>query len=277
MSRKGGSERLVIEPRTRGFGIDLGELLAYREVVYFLVWRDFKVRYRQTLLGIAWAIIQPILTVAIFTMLFSRLANLPSDGIPYPLFALAGLVPWAFFSQGAGAATTAMINNQDLVKRVYFPRLAIPLAAILSGLADLLIGLALMISLMFFYGQQIGWEIVLLPLFLLMAIAATVGIGLILSALNVRFRDVGHAVPFALQIALFASPIAYPTSVLPDHWRMLYSLNPMVGVVDGVRMSLFGTPMMTEAFLVSLASTLVALIGGILFFHRNERSLADLL
>lgn len=234
-------------------------------------------RYRQTAIGIAWAILQPMLTVAIFTILFSRLAKLPSDGVPYPLFALAGLVPWGFFSQGVTAATNGMMNNQDLVKRVYFPRLAIPLAAIFSGVADLMIGLLLLLALMLFYGQQIGSGIVMLPLFLMLGTAAAIGIGLILSAANVRFRDVGHALPFALQIALLATPIAYPSSVLPEQWRMLYSLNPMVGVVDGVRWSLFGTPPVMESMVISVAATLIALIAGAFYFRHNERSLADLL
>lgn len=277
MSKPDEAKTLVIEPRKGWRFVDLGELWTYREVVFFLVWRDFKVRYRQTAIGIAWAILQPMLTVAIFTILFSRLARLPSDGIPYPLFALAGLVPWGFFNQGVTAATNGMMNNQDLVKRVYFPRLAIPLAAVFSGLADLMIGLLLLVLLILFYGQNIAANVVMLPLFLLLGMAAAIGIGLILSAANVRFRDVGHALPFALQIALLATPIAYPSSVLPEQWRLLYSLNPMVGVVDGVRWSLFGTPIAIESLLVSIAATLIALIGGAFYFRHNERSLADLL
>lgn len=277
MSKSEDSQSLVIAPQKGWHFVDLRELWHYREVVFFLVWRDFKVRYRQTSIGIAWAILQPMLTVTIFTILFSRLARLPSDGVPYPLFALAGLVPWGFFSQGVTAATNGMMNNQDLVKRVYFPRLAIPLAAVFSGLADLGIGLLLLVALILFYGQDISANMVMLPLFLILGMAAAIGIGLALSAANVRFRDVGHALPFALQIALLATPIAYPSSLLPEQWRLLYGLNPMVGVVDGVRWSLFGTPMPVESLLVSIAATLVALIGGAFYFRHNERSLADLL
>jgi len=277
VNAEGNPATLVIEPSRRWRFLDIPELWAYREVVFFLVWRDFKVRYRQTAIGIAWAVIQPMLTVAIFTILFSRLARLPSDGIPYPLFALAGLVPWVFFSQGVTAATNGMMNNQDLVKRIYFPRLAIPLAAIFSGFADLLIGLLLLVLMILFYGQDIGLNILALPLFLALGTAAAIGIGLILSAANVRFRDVGHALPFALQIALLATPIAYPSSVLPEHWRLFYNLNPMVGVVDGVRWSLFGTPIVPEALLISIVTTLLALVGGAYYFRHNERSLADLL
>lgn len=277
MTRSSHPKRLVIEPR-HGWGfVDLRELWAYREVMFFLVWRDFKVRYRQTALGIAWAILQPMATVAIFTILFSRLAKLPTEGVPYPLFALAGLVPWGFFSQGITAATNGMMNNQDLVKRVYFPRLAIPFAAVFSGFADLMIGLVLLIALILVYGQNVSASVVFLPLFLLLGIAAAVGIGLILSAANVRYRDVGHALPFALQIALLATPIAYPTTVLPERWRLLYSLNPMVGVVDGVRWSLFGTPLALESLAISVAATFAALIGGAFYFRRTEQTLADLL
>jgi lipopolysaccharide transport system permease protein len=277
MNEPAGPGSLVIEPRKGWHFVDLRELWGYREVIFFLVWRDFKVRYRQTAIGIAWAVIQPMLTVGIFTILFSRLAKLPSDGVPYPLFALAGLVPWGFFSQGVTAATSGMTNNQDLVKRVYFPRLAIPLAAIFSGLADLAIGLLLLFGLLLFYGQRIGFGILFLPLFLILGMLAAIGLGLILSAANVRFRDVGHALPFALQIALLATPIAYPSSMLPEQWRLLYSLNPMVGVVDGVRWALFGTPIVPESLYVSIAATAVALIGGAYYFRHNERSLADLL
>lgn len=277
MSRAAHSKPLVIERREGWRFVDLYELWVYREVMLFLVWRDLKVRYRQTALGIAWAILQPMLTVAIFTILFSRLARLPSEGVPYPLFALAGLVPWGFFSQGVTAATNGMMNNQDLVKRVYFPRLAIPLAAVFSGFVDLVIGLLLLIALILFYGQNIGPAVLMLPLFLTLGIMAAIGIGLFLSAANVRFRDVGHALPFSLQIALLATPIAYPSSVLPEQWRLLYSLNPMVAVVDGVRWSLFGIPIVLESLLISVAATLVALIGGAYYFRHSERSLADLL
>jgi lipopolysaccharide transport system permease protein len=277
MSKANHTTSLLIEPRRGWSFVDMRELWIYREVIFFLVWRDFKVRYRQTAIGIAWAVLQPMLTVAIFTILFSRLAKLPSDGVPYPLFALAGLVPWSFFSQGVTAATNGMMNNQDLVKRVYFPRLAIPLAAVFSGSADLVIGLVLLVILILFYGQNIGIAILLLPLFLMLGMAAAIGIGLILSAANVRFRDVGHALPFALQIALLATPIAYPSSVLPEKWRLLYSLNPMVGVVDGVRWSLFATSIVPQSLLISIAATFIALIGGAYYFRHNERSLADLL
>lgn len=277
MNRPAEPEQLVIQANERWWSIDLAELWRYHEVIYFLVWRDFKVRYRQTLLGVVWAIIQPLLTVAIFTILFSRLAGISSSGVPYPLFALVGFVPWAFFSYGVGAATGSMISNQDLVKRIYFPRLAIPFAAILSGCADLLIGLALISTCLFYYAQPTGWTILMAPLFLLHAILATCGIGLILAAANARFRDIGHTVPFALQLALLATPIAYPSSAVPEAWQLFYHINPMAGVIDGMRMAVLGIPMHGGAYTVSLAVTLIALLVGLLYFHRNERSMADIL
>jgi lipopolysaccharide transport system permease protein len=277
MSSRHDSEHFIITPRQGWRSVDLAELWRYREVVYFLVWRDFKVRYRQTLLGAAWAAIQPLLTVAIFTFLFSRLARLPSDGVPYPLFALAAFIPWGFFSAGVGGATNAMIGNQDLVKRIYFPRLAIPLAAILSGLPDLLVGLVLLAIFFLYYGLPVGLPVLLVPLFLAQAAVATMGIGFILSAANARYRDIGHAVPFVLQIALLATPVGYASSVLPEQWRLLYALNPMVGVIDGMRFALFGVPLAIDAFAVSLGVALVLLVSGTLYFERNERSLADIL
>jgi len=277
MNRLAETEMQVIQARDSWWSVDLGELWRYREVVYFLVWRDFKVRYRQTALGVAWAIIQPLLTVAIFTLVFARLAGVSSGGIPYPLFALAGFVPWAFFSYGAGSATGSMISNQDLVKRIYFPRLAIPLAAVLSGGMDLLIGLVLLLAFVLFYAQPVGWGVMLLPIFLAQAIIATIGIGLVLSSANARFRDIGHTVPFALQVGLLATPIAYPSGAVPEQWQMVYHLNPMAGVIDGMRLALFGLPVRLDACLVSAGVGLLALIGGALYFHRNERSLADIL
>ncbi len=277
MNRSAEPDYLVIRARDSLWRVDLAELWRYREVVWFLVWRDFKVRYRQTLLGVAWALIQPLLTVAIFTLLFARFAGVSSGDAPYPLFALAGFVPWAFFSYGVGAATGCMLANQDLVKRIYFPRLAIPLAAILSGLADMAIGLTLIAAFLLWFGQPLGPNALMLPLFLLQGIAATIGVGLILSAANARFRDIGHAVPFVLQIGLLATPIGYASASVPDRWQLVYHLNPMAGVIDGVRWALLDTPLRLDMGLVSLGMTLLVVIAGALYFHRNERMLADIL
>lgn len=268
---------LIIEIRHRHRFVDLGELWTFREVVFFLVWRNFKVRYRQTILGVAWALLQPLLTVAVFTLIFSRLANVQSEGVAYPLFVLAGLVPWQFFSQGISAATMGMVTNQDLIRRVYFPRVAVPLSGILSGLVDLGIGLLLLTAAFLVYGHALQPSLLLLPFFLLLSVVGTLGVGLILSAANVQYRDVGYAVPFGLQIALFLSPIAYPSSVLPQGWRLLYSLNPMVGVVDGIRWSLFGTPIDPLSLVVSTCSALGVLVLGGFYFRHVERVLADVL
>lgn len=277
MNRPAEPAHLIIRARESWWRVDLGELWRYREVVWFLVWRDFKVRYRQTLLGVVWALIQPLLTVAIFTLLFARFAGVSSGGTPYPLFALAGFVPWAFFSYGVGAATGCMLNNQDLVKRIYFPRLAIPLAAIFSGLADMAIGLMLLAAFLFWFAQPLGPNALMMPLFVAQGVAAAIGVGLILSAANARFRDIGHAVPFVLQIGLLATPIGYASASVPEQWQLVYHLNPMAGVIDGLRWALFDTPLGIETWLVSLGMTLLALIGGALYFHRNERMLADIL
>jgi lipopolysaccharide transport system permease protein len=267
----------VIEPRRGLRGIGLAELWRYREVLFFLVWRDFKVRYRQTALGVAWALLQPVLTAAVLTMLFSHMAQVPSDGVPYPLFVIAGLTAWQFFAHGVSTATMSMANNQDLVRRIYFPRLAIPLAAVLSGLIDLLVCLCLVFAALVIYGHPLAPSLFLLPLFLLLAVAATMGVGLILCAANVRYRDIGHATPFVLQIALFLSPIAYSSNALPEHWRLLYSLNPMVGVVDGLRWCFFGAPIDPAGLMVSIGATIGTLAVGALYFRSTERVLADIL
>jgi lipopolysaccharide transport system permease protein len=267
----------VIEAQTGVGDLGLRELWAHRELVAFFVWRDFKVRYRQTILGVAWAILQPLLTAAVLTIVFSRLADVPSDGVPYPLFVLAGLMPWQFFTHGVSAATGGLVWNQDLVRRVYFPRLAIPLANVLSGAPDLLIGLLLVLSALAVYGWTPPLQTLLVPLPLLLGFVTTLGIGLVACAANTQYRDVGHAVPFGLQLALFASPIIYPSSALPPGWRAVYSLNPMVGVVDSLRWCLFDSPLRIEYLLVSVATALIALVGGLVFLRRVERRLADVL
>lgn len=268
---------LTIEAGNARRTIDIAELWRFREVVYFLIWRDFKVRYRQTLLGVAWALIQPILICAVFTLIFTRIGNVPTRGVAYPVFVLAGLVPWHFFAFGVSAATSGMIINKDLVRQIFFPRAAIPLAAVLSGIGDLVIGLLLLVAAMIAFGVVPGIAVLALPLFILLGIVVTFAVGLILCGANVLYRDVGYIVPFALQLALFVSPIAYPSDVLPESWRLFYSLNPMVGVVDGMRWCLFGTPIAMLPFLISLGTTAVLLLLGTVFFRRVERILVDVL
>jgi lipopolysaccharide transport system permease protein len=271
-----GSTRVTDIRPSRGWGsLRLVDLWAHRELVYFLTWRDIKVRYKQTLLGVAWAVLQPVASMLVFTLIFGRLARLPSDGIPYPLFALAGLVPWTFFANGLGQASASLVTNQPLVTKVYVPRLAIPLATVLAGLLDLAIaGIVLALAMLYAGRVPDGSALWVIPLSLLAAIA-TLGAGLWLAALNVRYRDVKFVVPFLVQLWLFATPIVYPTSLLEPRWRAAYALNPMVGVVEGYRWALFGGAVPTTVVGPSIIGALVLLGTGALYFRRVERTFAD--
>jgi lipopolysaccharide transport system permease protein len=266
----------VIEPPTRWPGVALSELWAQRELIYFLTWRDVKVRYKQTVLGVAWAIIQPLLTMLVFSLFFGRLAKVPSEGVPYPLFALAALVPWTFFANGLTQSASSVVLSQNLVTKVYFPRLAIPLATVLAGALDFVLAFVLLLVFLIAYGvaPTASW-FGIVP-FSLLAFAATLGVGLWLAALNVLYRDVRYAVPFLAQLWLFATPIAYPSSLLAEPWRTVYALNPMVAVVDGFRWALLGTPAPSSASVAaSCAVAVVLLVSGSLFFRRTEQSFAD--
>jgi lipopolysaccharide transport system permease protein len=256
--------------------LNLGELWARRELLYFLVWRDVKIRYKQTVLGAGWAILQPLLTMLIFNLFFGRLAKVPSDGVPYPLFCFAALVPWSFFAQGVTQASNSMVGNTHLITKVYFPRLAIPLSSVLAGVVDLAFSLATLFGLMLYFGVTPGVQALWLPLFLVLAVVTALGIGLWLSALNVEFRDVRHAVPFLIQVWMFATPIAYPSSLLPEPWRTVFGLNPLTGVVEGVRWSLLHTgPPPVGLAAVSAATALALLVSGAFMFRRMEKSFAD--
>ena len=256
--------------------LGLRELWHYRELAYFLVWRDVKVRYAQTALGVTWALLQPLLTMAVFTLFFGRLTGVPSDGVPYPLFALAALVPWTFFSNGLVQAANSLILNQNLIKKVYFPRLAVPMTAVVAGVVDLGIGLLMLSSLMAWYGVVPSLRLVWLPLFLVLALVASVGTGLWLAALNVRYRDVRVVTPFLVQLWLLATPVAYPASLLREPWRTVNGLNPMAGVVEGVRWAILGTPTEPGRMLVvSVVTACVVLVGGAMYFRRMERTFAD--
>ena len=267
----------VIEPAARWPSFALGELWAQRELVYFLTWRDVKVRYKQTLLGVAWAIIQPLATMLVFSLFFGRLAKVPSQGVPYPLFALAALVPWTFFANGLTQSANSVVLSQNLITKVYFPRLAIPLATVLAGALDFVLAFVLLLVFLIAYGvAPTGTWLAIVP-FSLLAFAATLGVGLWLAALNVLYRDVRYAVPFLAQLWLFATPIAYPSSLLSEPWRTIYALNPMVAVVDGFRWALLGTPTpSTTSVAASCVATLVLLVSGALFFRRTEQSFADI-
>ena len=273
----GGDESITWIRSSRGQrSLDLVELWQYRELVYFLIWRDVKVRYKQTVLGVAWAVVQPLASMLVFTLFFGRLAGLPSDGVPYPLFALAALVPWALFAQGLSQAAASVVGSEDLIQKVYFPRLVIPIAAVGAGAVDFVFGLLVLLAMMPFYGLLPSVHVVWLPLFVVLALAASLGVGLWLAALGARYRDVRHTIPFLAQLWLFATPIAYPSSLVPERWRPLYGVNPMVGVVEGFRWGLLGVdtgPGLTIA--VSVAVTLGILVGGALYFRRMERIFAD--
>lgn len=265
-----------IEPSHGWTSLKLDELWEYRELLYFLVWRDISVRYKQTVLGAAWAIIQPFFTMVVFSLFFGRLAQMPSDGVPYPIFSYAALVPWTFFANGVSQSSNSLVGSANLIKKVYFPRLAIPIATILSGAVDFVLAFVVLLGMMFYYGVTLTVTIVWLPLLLLLALVTSLGVGLWFSALNVQFRDVRYTVPFLTQFWMFATPIAYPSSLLSEPWRTLYGLNPMVGVVEGFRWALLGTTPAPGAMVV--ASSLVAvalLIGGAFYFRRMEKNFAD--
>lgn len=268
---------ISITPSQRWPELHLGDLWAYRELIYFLVWRDLKVRYKQTALGVAWAILQPLVTVAIFTIVFSRLAGLPSEGVPYPVFALAALLPWQLFSAAVSGSSNSLVANANLLTKVYFPRLIIPIGSVVSTLADFIVSSVLLAGLMMWYRIVPGLGVLLLPLFVAQALLLAVAIGLWASALNVQYRDVQYALPFGLQVLLFISPVAYSASLVPaGRWRIIYGLNPLVGAIQGFRWALLGAARPGHLAWLSMLVTLAVLLGGLFFFKRMEDSFADL-
>lgn len=266
-----------IRPSRGLVSLELRDLWRYRELLYFLVWRDVKVRYKQTALGAGWAILQPLATMVVFSLFFGRLAGVPSDGVPYPVFSFAALVPWTFFAQGLTQSANSLVANQDLITKVYFPRLAIPIATVLAGVVDFAIAFLVLLGIMFFYGIVPSARVLWLAPLLLLAFATALGVGLWLSALNVRYRDVRYVVPFLAQLWLFATPIAYPSSLLAQPWRTVYGINPMAGVVEGFRWALLGTDTAPGPILAaSAAAAFVLLVSGALYFRRMEKTFADL-
>ena len=265
-----------IQPSTGWVNLRLRELWEYRELLYFLTWRDIKVRYKQTVLGAAWAIIQPFFTMVVFSLFFGNLAKMPSDGIPYPIFAYAALVPWTFFSNGLVQSSNSLVGSSNLLKKVYFPRLVIPTSSVLSGVVDFFLAFLVLIGMMLFYGILPTGNIIWLPFLLVLAFMTSLGVGLWFSAMNVQFRDVRYTVPFVAQFWLFATPIAYPSSLLSEPWRTLYALNPMVGVVEGFRWALLGTNTAPGPIIAaSFTAALIILVGGAFYFRRMERTFAD--
>jgi lipopolysaccharide transport system permease protein len=270
------SAAILIQPGSGWVAINLRELWEYRELLYFLAWRDVKVRYKQTALGAAWAILQPLMTMVVFSLFFGKLAKMPSDGVPYPIFSFAALVPWTFFANGLGQSANSLVGSQSLIKKVYFPRLTIPIAAVLGGVIDFFLAFVLLLGMMFYFDVIPTLNVIWLPLLLLLSIVTALGVGLWLSAMNVQFRDVRYVLPFLTQLWLFATPIAYPSSLLAEPWRTIYGVNPMVGVVEGFRWALLGTASAPGSMIaVSGLAALALLISGAYYFRRMERSFAD--
>ena len=267
---------ITIRPPRGWAPIELGELWEYRELLYFFVWRDIKVRYKQTMLGAAWAIIQPFLTMVVFSIFFGWLARIPSDGLPYPIFAYTALVPWTYFANALTQASNSLVEQERMITKVYFPRLLIPMASVLAGLVDFAIAFSILIGVMVWYGFVPTIAIWTIPFFILLTIATALSVSLWLAALNVQYRDVRYVVPFLIQFWLFITPIAYPSSLIPEQWRPLYGLNPMAGVVEGFRWALLGRAEAPNALLaVSALTVAVVLIGGIYYFRRMEETFAD--
>jgi len=280
--KKMASESSIIRiaPSKGWVSLRLDELWEYRELLYFLVWRDIKVRYKQTALGATWAILQPLLTMVVFSLFFGRLAKIPSDGVPYPIFSFAALVPWTFFAFGLSQSSSSLVASQNLIKKVYFPRLVIPIANVLAGAVDCALAFGILLVMMLFYGIVPTINVVWIPMFVLLTLVTSLGVGFWLSALNVEYRDVKYVVPFLTQFWMFATPIAYPSSLLDKYpvWKTLYGLNPMVGVVEGFRWALLGTQTQPgPIILVSSLAALALLVGGAFYFRRMEKTFADIL
>lgn len=268
--------RIIIGPSSGWRSLGLKDLWQYRELLYFLAWRDIKVRYKQTVLGAAWAIIQPFFTMAVFSLFFGKLAKIPSDGIPYPLFAYAALVPWTMFANGLSQSADSLVGSANLIKKVYFPRLVIPISSVLSGLVDFLLAFVVLLGMMLYYGLIPTLNVIWLPFFVILALVTSLGTGFWLSAMNVQFRDVRYTIPFLIQFWLFATPIAYPSSLLAEPWRTIYGLNPMVGVVEGFRWALLGTHTAPgPTILVSAIVAATLLVTGAFYFRRMEKTFAD--
>jgi len=267
-----------IEPSAAWPSLRLKEIVQSRELLYFLVWRDIKVRYKHTMLGAGWVVLQPLLTMAVFSLFLGRLAKVPSDGIPYPLFSLAGLVPWMFFANGLGLSSASLIANSNLIRKVYFPRLMIPVSTILAGMVDLGLSAALLGVVMLYYGVSVTIRVPLALAFLTLVVLISTGVGLWLSALTIQFRDIRYVVPFLTQFWMFATPVLYPTSLLAQRWHALYGLNPMVGAIEGFRWALLSTGSAPGPMLyISAAVAVMLTVSGALYFRRVEKSFADVL
>jgi len=267
----------VVEPPRGWVSLQLKTLWAYRELLYFLVWRDVKVRYKQTALGVVWAILQPVLMMVVFSIFFGKFAQIPSDGFPYPIFTFVALLPWRLFAGSLAMAGTSLVMDQGLITKIYFPRLLIPLGTVFVGLVDFAIAFVILLGMMVYYGIALTGAIFTLPIFVALAILTAFGAGLWLSALNVQYRDIQYIIPFLIQVWLFATPIAYPSSIVPEQWRFLYGLNPMVGVIEGFRWALLGqTSALDISAFISVVIIVILLASGLIYFRRMESTFADI-
>ena len=277
MQNGSNSSVIIIKPSHGWSALNLRDLWTYRELILFLTWRDLKVRYKQTLFGASWAILQPFLIMVVFSIFFGNLAEIPSDGVPYPIFSFTALLPWTLFSKALQDASKSLVASSHMITKIYFPRMILPLSAVLAGLVDFFIAFAVLIGMMFYFGIMLTANVWMLPFFLLLALITAIGVGLWLSALNVLYRDIGYVIPFLTQFWMFITPIAYPSSMVPEKWQAIYAINPMAGVVDGFRWALMGTGqppgLMT---MVSSLGAVALLISGMFYFRRMERLFADM-
>jgi lipopolysaccharide transport system permease protein len=268
---------IYLKPSKGWLSIDFNELWRYRELIYFLTWRDIKVRYKQAVLGIAWALLQPVLTVLIFTVVFGVLLQTPSQGLPYPLFAISALLPWQLFANALQRSSISLVGNANLITKIYFPRLAIPLSSVMAALVDFGVSFFVLIGMMVYYRYLPGWNLLWLPVIILFALLTALAVGLWLSAINVQYRDVQHMVPFIVQVWMYASPIVYPIEIIPAGiWRTLYGLNPMVGVIQSYRWALLGGDQPDATMLISIVVVIVLLVSGVYYFRRMEKTFADI-
>jgi lipopolysaccharide transport system permease protein len=255
------------------------DLWRYRELFYFLAWRDVLVRYKQTVIGVAWSVIRPLLTMIVFTVVFGKLAKLPSEGVPYPILVYAAMLPWQFFANSLSESSMSLVGNANLISKVYFPRLVIPASSIIVSFVDFLISFAILVILMVWYAFLPSWRLLTLPLFIVMAFAASFGVGLWITSLNVKYRDFRYIIPFIVQFGLYVSPVGFSSTIIPEKWRLLYSINPMVGVIDGFRWAILGgaSKLYWPGFLLSLALVILVLITGIWYFRKTEKTFADII
>jgi lipopolysaccharide transport system permease protein len=269
---------VVIRP-SKGFSkLDLVALWEFRELFYFLVWRDVKIRYKQTVIGAAWAIVQPVMSMVVFTVIFGNFAKIPSDGLPYAIFSYTALLPWNYFSQAIARSGNSLVGDANLIRKVYFPRLIIPLAAVSSPLVDFFVSFLVLLAMLVWFGIAPGWGVLVLPLFLVLAFMTALAVGLWLSPLNARYRDISYAIPFLIQLWMYASPVVYSVSMVPEKWRPIFSLNPLAGVIEGFRWALLGKgDPAIGAIMISACVVLMLLLGGMFFFKRMERYFADVL